>query len=232
MTTKTSSGLGKQRNDIMIAILVLGSLWGLSEVVLNGAIRAAGLPFRAGILAGVGMFLMGVALGIFRKPLMLVGVGVIAVLCKQLVVPIMGTSVLCKANACIALLFQSSALLGVATLMGQRIQSGRIPRIMTGFSAALVASPVFYFIGMRVAPCNYLLSFNRPEGLMAFMVAEGLVWAAFSAALFPMGWRLGSRLEGTIPQVRAVKPVLYYGASLGVVLCAWVASGLAYAAGF
>ena len=232
MDGRKSLGSEHQRADILVALLVLGSLWGLSEVVLNGAIRAAGLPFRAGILAGVGMFLMGIALGIFKKPLLLIGVGVIAVFCKQLVVPVVGASVLCKANACIALLFQSSALLGVATLMGQRIQSGRIPRVVTGFSAALVASPVFYFVGMRVAPCNYLLSFNRPDGLMAFMVAEGLVWAAFSAVLFPVGWRLGSRLECAIPQVRSLKPALYYGASLGVVFCAWVVSGLAYAAGF
>jgi hypothetical protein len=107
-----------------------------------------------------------------------------------------------------------------------------MPRIATGFSAALVAAPVFYFVGMRVAPCNYLLSFNRPEGFVAFMVAEGLVWAAFSALLFPLGWRLGTRLESALPRVRFARPLLYYGTSLGVVACSWIACGLAYAAGF
>jgi hypothetical protein len=232
MNVRASSGFGRRGTDFIVAVLVVGSLWGLSEVVFNGAIRSAGLPFRAGILAGIGMLLMGITLGAFRRSVMLIGVGVVAVLCKQLVVPIMGAPVLCKANASIALLFQSSALYGVASLMGRRIQSGRIPRIAAGFTAAFVASPVFYFVGMRVAPCNYLLSFNRPEGFMAFMVAEGLVWAVFSALLFPVGWRLGRRLGSALPQVRFVRPFLYYGTSLGIVACSWIACGLAYAAGF
>ena len=53
--------------DVLVAIAVLGSLWGLAEVVLGGAIRAAGLPYRAAILTGIGLGMMGIAVGIVTR---------------------------------------------------------------------------------------------------------------------------------------------------------------------
>ncbi len=215
----------------MIAILVLGSLWGLSEVVVNGGIRAAGLPYRAGILAGVGMGIMGIAMGLFGKARMLVLIGLLAVLLKQLVVPILHVSVLCKANSCIAVMFQGLALATVVSVMGRRFEKSDLARITTGVSAGLLAALAFYPVGIRVAPCPYLLSFCRPGGYGAFMAAEGLIWAAFSGILLPAGYWLGQQMEGVILVPGRKKPVLYYAVSGAVVACCWVAGALAIAAG-
>jgi hypothetical protein len=57
-----------------------------------------------------------------------------------------------------------------------------------GGGAVLLASAAFYIAGMHVAPCAYLLSFKT---LGAFIVTEGLVWAAFSAILLPLGCAAG-----------------------------------------
>jgi len=69
-----------QRSDIWITVLVLGSLWGFTEVVLSGAISAAGLPYRSAILTGIGMGLMAVAFGAFKRPWMLVATAFVALL--------------------------------------------------------------------------------------------------------------------------------------------------------
>jgi len=217
--------------DVVIAILVLGSLWGLSEVVLGGAMGAAGLPYRAGILTGIGIGIAGIAAGAFRKPFMPAGIALVAVSCKQLVVPILHVSVMCKANSCLAVMLEGLALAGVVSLAGRKLDRGYLAQIAGGVSAALLASAAFYFTGMRVAPCQYLLSFNRPGGLVAFVAVEGLVWAAFSALLFPVGYRLGARLRDTAVVLGSRKPLFYYATATALVVCCWVASGFAIAAG-
>lgn len=217
--------------DVLIAIVVLGSLWGLSEVVLGGAIRAAGLPYRAGILTGVGIGIMGIAVGVLRKPSMLAGIALVAILCKQLVVPILNVSVMCKANSCLAVMLEGLALAGVISLAGRKLDRGHLAQIASGASAALLAAAAFYFIGMRVAPCRYLLSFNRPGGFVAFLAVEGLVWAVFSAILFPAGYWVGSRLRETVLALRTREPLFYYTTFAALVVSCWVVNAFAIAAG-
>jgi len=230
----STSGIERARFrlvDGLIGIVVLGSLWGLSEVVLAGAIRAAGLPWRAGILTGVGMGIMAIAVGLFGISSMPIAIALVAVLCKQLVVPILHVSVMCKVNSCLAVMLESLALAGTVTLMRHRLRKRRLFRIVSGASAGLLAAIAFYFIGMRVAPCRYLLSFDRPGGFQAFLAAEGLVWAIFSGILFPVGYWAGERLVRAVPRLRTKSPLFYYTTSAALVLCCWVASALAIAAG-
>jgi hypothetical protein len=219
------------RVDVLVGVLVLGSLWGAAEVVLGSAMAAGGVPCRAGILTGAGIGLMGVALAAFKRPMVLLGVAVVAVLCKQLVVPILHVSVLCEANSSLAVLLDGAALGAVALLVGRRME-GRLPvRVGAGASSALLAACAFYFAGLRVAPCNYLNSFARPGGAMAFMVEQGLVWAAFAAVLLPAGYWVGTRAARSIPVLKARKPTAYGIASATVVVCCWAASALTIAAG-
>lgn len=217
--------------DIFTAIAVLGSLWGLSEVVLGGAMAVAKFPYRAAILTGIGMGIMGIAIGAFRRPVMLGGVALVAILCKQLVVPILHVSVMCKANSCLAVMLEGLALAGVVFLAGRRLDRGHLARVVSGASAALLAAAAFYFAGMRLAPCQYLLSFNRPGGLLAFLAAEGLPWAVFSSLLFPAGYWLGAQLRDAVLAPEARKPSLYYIASAALVAVSWIASAIAIAAG-
>jgi hypothetical protein len=156
---------------LIIGVLVLGSIWGLSEVALGGGLQVANFPYRAGLLAGIGIAFMGIALVIYKKPAMLIGIGLVTVLVKLLAVPILHVSVMCKANSCIAVFTEAVALSLIAFLLMSEMGKSVHVRIGTGALAAIVASVGFYFIGMQVAPCKYLLSFT-PGG---FIVTEGLI---------------------------------------------------------
>jgi len=221
-----------QTLDVWIAILVLGSLWGFSEVVLSSAIRAAGLPYRAAVLTGIGMGLMAVTISVHRKPWMLAGIALVAVLCKQLVVPVLHVSVMCKANSCIAVMLGGVILAGAVSLAGRRLHRGTVARIATGAAAALLSAVAFHFVGMRVAPCRYLLTFNRAGGLTAFVAAEGVPWAVSTGLLFPIGCWIGERLEAANLATGAAKPHVYHAASAAIIILCWVTSALAIAAGF
>ncbi|MBL7033257.1 MAG: hypothetical protein ISR91_03855, partial [Candidatus Delongbacteria bacterium] len=65
------SGQTRDSKTAILTILLLASLWGLIEVSLAPWLREVALPWRAALLCGLGMGLAGVALGLYRRPLLL-----------------------------------------------------------------------------------------------------------------------------------------------------------------
>lgn len=211
---------------LIIGILVFGSIWGLSEVVLGGGLSAADFPYKSGLLTGIGIGLMGMALAIYKKPAMLVGIGLVTVLVKLLAVPILHISVMCKANSCLAVFVEAVALSLVAFSLMSAMGKSVHARMGSGAAAAVIASVGFYFIGRQVAPCNYLLSFT-PGG---FIVTEGLIWASFSAILLPLGYWAGMKLEGkAFPWL--TRKTLYYATTAATIVICWGVSAIAIASG-
>ena len=126
---------------------------------------------------------------------------------------------MCKANSCLAVFLHGAFLTGSVALMGKgRGNSVRLS--LVGFSAVLLSATAFYFAGMRLAPCAYLLSFNSPGGLLTFMTAEGIAWAVLAGITLPVGYRLGEALINGISQFR-LRPLFYYSISSAVIVCCW-----------
>jgi hypothetical protein len=225
------AGRKVSRRDLLVGILVLGSVWGFFEVVLGGGMQAGEIPYKGDLMTGLGLGTMAVALAMYRKPLMLIGIAAIAVAVRQMAVPVLHLSFFCKTNSCLAMLLGGGALSGMAAVAGRRFHKGVLPRAATGFSAGLLAGSSFYFIGMRAAPCRYLLSFNRPGGFVAFLMAEGLIWAALSGILVPVGYRVGERARESVWAFQARRPVFYYLASAALIAGCWAASAVAIAGG-
>jgi hypothetical protein len=230
-TGKEVANDGRGYMDALIGLLVLGSVWGALEVLLGGAMKAGGIPYRGDLLTGLGMMLMAVAVAMYRRPLMLIGIAAVAIGVRQLSVPIFHLSTFCKANSCLAVFLGGAALAGAVVVAGKRLRRGILPRVVTGFSAGLAAGVSFYYIGMRVAPCRYLLSFNRPGGLVAFMQAEGLIWAGLCAVLFPVGYKVGESLGESVFELHFTRPALYYTATFVLVALCWTISAIAIAHG-
>jgi hypothetical protein len=158
-------------------------------------------------------------------------IGIVAVLCKQLVVPILHVSVMCKMNSCLAVLLEYGAITGIAAVAINKMRGNVSIRILTGGAAALVGAIAFHFVGMRVAPCNDLLAFNRPGGLYSFLFKEGLSWIIFSAILFPIGWLTGEKLATKIFYVFEQRPQMSYrGAALTAILC-WIVCAVSISLG-
>jgi hypothetical protein len=223
---------GRKKNleytDIIFAIALLGSLWGLFEVAVDEGVQAAGLPMRAGILTGLGMLTMGVVFGFTRKLLAILAMPFVAVVMKQLTVPILGVSVMCGVNSCLAVGLQGFAVAGLgAVFLRRRSGKNLAAGAATGAGAAVLSAVPFYFVGLRLAPCNYLMSFAGSGGFVSFLVAEGLAWAAFSTILFPLGVLLGARYQERLVGIRAHRPASFYGVLAGLTAICWVIAGIA-----
>ncbi|OYD13743.1 hypothetical protein CH333_10070 [candidate division WOR-3 bacterium JGI_Cruoil_03_44_89] len=207
--------MGTKRQNIartLIQILLFGSIWGSFEVVLDSGLRTINFPYRAGSLVGIGMLSMGMALAIYKRPSMLIGIGLIAGSFKLLSVPILHIPLSCKANSFIAIGLQAFVLSLVTGSLIKKMDKSIHTRMGVGGLAALVSAAGFYFIGMRVAPCPYLLSFSP----LGFMVREGIIWAIFSAIMLPLGYLVGIRLRQTMVHLLTTRPTFGYAACISI----------------
>jgi len=220
---------GKKKFFVMA--LVLGSVCGLMEVVFGGLLHHGFFQqFRSAILTGVGLGIIGFALAILGKPVIAVLIGIVAVLSKQMVVPVLGVSVMCKMNSCLAVMLEYGGFFAVAAITMNKMKKNAVLRPLTAGAGVLAGSIAYYFIGMRVAPCAYMLSFNRAGGFVSFMAAEGLIWAAFSAVLFPLGWLAGEKYrEGVF--ALSQRPRLFYAGASAIVIFCWIVSAAAISLG-
>lgn len=229
MNVKTTAApVTRQSNTYLVfAILVFGSLWGLSEVVLGGSLRAAAFPYRSGLLTGIGMGVMGAALAITRKWFLPIGIGMIAALVTLMLVPVLHASPICRANSCLALGLESGMLSLTALLIGNKANKNVFGLMAMGAGAALLASVAFYFTGIHLEPCAFLLSFTPGS----FVITEGLVWAIFSAILLPIGYTAGERIAAKPVTPRIERTGYYYAAIVAIIVVCWGASAVAITAG-
>lgn len=230
MSTQQKSGLHSLKGQIIL-LLVLGSLCGLIEVVLSGALRSINFSWRAGLLTGLGIGILAFIFAIYRRPVLALGVALVAVLVKQLAVPVLNQAFVCDANACLAVDLEYSALAAVSFFALKKSQINKGLLILIGGAGAFIGSIAFYLIGMHVAPCNYLLSFNSATGFVSFLYRESLNWTLFSAVLFPIGWFIGVKSETALSRLFENKPRFIYAGAAALTITCWVISAIAIAGG-
>lgn len=221
------SGQTRDSKTAILTILLLASLWGLIEVSLAPWLREVALPWRAALLCGLGMGLAGVALGLYRRPLLLLLMPLGAIAVKMLAVPLMGVSPLCQLNNCIGIGLEGGLLVAVLLPAGGALWRTVNRRLLVGAAVPLLAAGAFWYIGMRAEPCNYLLSFNTAGGLMRFLGQEGARWALVSIPLFPVGFRVGSLLAKPL-RLWSSQRLLIVNTTVSLLLAVvWIAGAMA-----
>lgn len=213
------SNKNENKKGFILTIFALGSICGLVEVIIGGVLHQLGIHL-SGLLIGLDCLLIGLGLAIYNNPLMIIGMGLITCICKQLVVPVLGISFMCEANSCLAVMLEYGSLASIATFTLNSMKKSTYSRILAGGAGVFFGSIIYYFAGMRVNPCPYMLSFNVPGGFAAFLAKEGLIWASFAAALFPLGWSVGERLSVKKFILIKKNPHLFYlKSALTTVIC-------------
>lgn len=224
-------GESKIQRESLIGLLVIGSVWGLSEIAVGGAMQRAGIAHRGDILTAIGMGLVAMSFAIYHKTWMAFPIALVAASMRQIAIPVLGLSFFCKANSCLAITLHGGSLALVASIGRARLEKGWYWRSAIGALSVFLAGVGFYFIGMRLAPCNYLLSFNRPGGFTAFIAAEAIIWAGLTAVTFPVGYLAGNRIRSSLYQMRLRRSWLYYGGSVAILTSCWIGAAIAIANG-
>jgi len=212
-------------------ILVLGALLGLAEAALGGFIRRAGLP-RGPVATGIGFAIMALGLAVFKQKRVIPGITVMGILSKWLAVPLLGLPLFCQANAHLAILLNGAFLFAGVALFRKHVASGWKRQGAIAGMAAFGAGTAFFALGRYWAPCAHLLSFRYAGGAAGYLLTRIVPAAMLAAALFPLGYALGRKLEARILPAWLQKRWFIYPAASAFVLACWGLSAWLIAAGF
>jgi hypothetical protein len=211
----------------VLTVLILASFWGLLEVSLGSWLRTAGFEWRSALLCGLGLGLAGIALGLYRRPLLLLLLPAGAIAVRMLAVPLLGVSPLCRLNSSIGIGLEGGFLVMLLLIGSDKLWRTNSRRVATGALAPLLAAGAFWYIGLLAEPCNYLLSYSGGAGLIRFMGTEGVSWAVVTAAMFPLGFATGQLLTKPYQNWERERIPMVRSALSFLLAMVWVVSAVA-----
>lgn len=215
----------------LLVIMALGALMGLAEALLGSLARDIGLP-RSPVAAGAGFAIMAAGLAIFKQARIIPGIVLTAVFAKWLAAPLLGLPVFCQANSHLAVLLNGAFLFAGVSLARKKIAGNVGMQGAVAGLAAFAGGAAFFALGRFVAPCAHLLSFRYAGGAAGYMLTRVAPAALLGAALFPLGYALGRKLEKRLmPLWLARKPLFAPLAVAGALAC-WGLSIWLIAAGW
>ena len=211
---------------LIIGILVFGSIWGFLEATLGGFLHMIIFPNKGAIMGGIGVAIMASALAIYKKPSMLLGIGIIAASFKLLnvwflFVPITSIHII---NPAMAIIFESLAFSLVAAFMMNRIAKNAFVGVGAGVLAGLISAIAWVYFAIYVmnAPAYARVVFTAG----GFIANQGVVQAAFFGILLPLGYLVGEKLATKTSPV-LISRSLYYATSAAIICLCWGISAVA-----
>ena len=211
---------------LIIGILVFGSIWGFLEATLGGFLHMIIFPNKGAIMGGIGVAIMASALAIYKKPSMLLGIGIIAASFKLLnvwflFVPITSIHII---NPAMAIIFESLAFSLVAAFMMNRIAKNAFVGVGAGVLAGLTSAIAWVYFAIYVmnAPAYARVVFTAG----GFIANQGVVQAAFFGILLPLGYLVGEKLATKTSPV-LISRSLYYATSAAIICLCWGISAVA-----
>ena len=216
---------------VIIGILVFGSIWGLLEATLGGFLNMIVLPNKGAIMGGIGMAIMCAALAIYRKPAMLLGIGIVAASFKWLnswllFVPVSAIHIV---NPAMAIFMESLAFSLVVTFLMYRIDKNVYVGAWAAFLAGLISVTAYGYFSVYIMHAP-LFARMGVSSVPEFIAGHGVIQAVFFGMLAPLGYLLGKKLATTAPAFLR-RPLYYYATSAAIICFCLVISAVAVQAG-
>lgn len=207
-----------RRRGWLGAAVMVGSLWGMAEVLMDATLAWSGTAARAIVLPSFAVLLVGVLNAVESRPGAILGAGIVAAFFKFLNVPFFG----CQIFAVVLL-----ALLVEVTV------SVLAPRVRASESTLplLVGMATWFFFLIFGITTTYVVRYHwwAQGGLpkvMRYVLAQGGLAAMMSIAGFWLSRSFVRRLQSRWAHVLAARPMYSY-AALFLVLVAASAVSLA-----
>ena len=218
----------KKIGKIIAGILIFGSIWGLIDAISIIYIapffherHACLCPLTVVIF---GFFLMTLALSIYKKPMMLIGIGAIAALFKLLnfailPLPIINGSVAYQpvVNPALAAFVASLIYTLFAGLLMNKLKSNMLIRVIAGTSAGFLSAVIFVYTAFYLTNTPPLIVDTPMQFIFPF---HGPMAAFLGAVFLPLGYWANIKFQHISIFLPNRKQWLYYmAACLVVVSC-------------
>ncbi len=232
MSENTSTKTGSKLVSIVIGILVFGSIWGFFEATLGGFLNMIIFPNKGAIMGGIGMAIMSAFLAIYKKPLVLPFIGVVAASFKLLniwlvFVPVSIVNVI---NPAMAIIIEATVFGLIAVVALKMMRRNPVASIGVGVLVGLIAATAYVYFAVYVthAPIFKRLGISS---IQQFIAGSGVIQAVFFGIFVPAGYALGNKLAN-IKFAALSRPTLKYAVSAAVIVACWGISALTVITGF
>ncbi|MFC1904329.1 hypothetical protein ACFLXT_00975 [Chloroflexota bacterium] len=225
-------GSHKGQVDVLIGIIVFGSIWGFLEATLGGLFHFIHFPYKGAIMGGIAISIMATFITMQkRNPGYVICLGFIAALFKPLDALILGAPLFAPfvINPAIAILSETLAFSLVASLLFKGSQSTIKLRVLVGGLAGYL-SIAFYGIVASFIGLGSWAGTGFYERV-SYALVNGTGVAVVGAILLPLGWIGGSYLHPQLLLFRETSPRLFYTSTATVSTLCWLIAGFTFAQG-
>jgi hypothetical protein len=186
-------------------ILVLGSLWGLSEAALGMYLRQCASTVSGSLMTGAALFFLAAAWAVAPRVTVVAGMVLLASLFKLFDARLLGLPVLhgAVANPIFAIVMEGAAFLAFVSLVRRDLASKAAGRGLTGGAAALLAVNLFPLVKFATGiPACVVAGSGYPLSLYYAPIAVALSMLTVPAG-FWAGERVASPEAGLSPAAAA-----------------------------
>jgi hypothetical protein len=215
---------------VVIGILVFGSIWGLIEATLGGALHLIHFTYKGAITGGIGMAIMAAFVVMYRRPKLAFCIAVIAALFKPLSAVIYGQPIFAPfvVNPASAILLEGLAFSLVVSLLFKRFESNIKVRIAAGISAGYL-SIILYAVLASAAGMGNWATWGLAERLSS-MFANGTGLAIVGTCLLLLGYVASTKVRPSLWQFMTLRPKGYAN-TIAITAFCWLGAAIAFASG-
>jgi len=201
---------------VVIGILVFGSVWGLVEATLGGALHLIHFAYKGAITGGIGMAIMATFVVMYRRPKLVFWIGVTAALFKPLSALIYGQPIFAPfvVNPASAILLEALAFTLVVSLLFKAFESSVKTRIAAGISAGYLSIILFAILASAVGMGKWA-SWGVTERVTSVLV-DGTALAVVGTCLLLLGHLVSMQLRPRFWQFMTVKPKAFYASTIAI----------------
>jgi hypothetical protein len=214
---------------VFIGILVFGSIWGLVEATLGGALHLVHFAYKGAITGGIAMAIMAAFVVTYRRPRLVFWLGVIAALFKPLSAVIYGQPIFSAfvVNPASAILLEGLAFTVVVSLLFKGFESSVKTRIAAGISAGYLSAILYAVLASAVGMGNWASWGLADRVTAAFTDGTGL--AIVGTCLLFLGHLVGTKLRPNFWQFMAVRPKAFYASTIAIAAFCWIVAAIGFA---
>jgi hypothetical protein len=216
---------------IIIGILVFGSVWGLVEATLGGALHLIHFTYKGAITGGIGMSIMAAFVVMYRQPKLAFCIAVIAALFKPLSAVIYGQPIFAPfvVNPASAILLEGLAFSLVVSLLFKGFESSIKTRIGAGVAAGYLSIILFGVLASAAGMGNW--AFMGFADRVTAALTNGTALAIVGTCPLLLVYLVGTKLRPNFWQLMTVRPRAFYASTIAITAFCWIVAAVGFKQG-
>jgi len=218
---RTNTERWRRVAELSLAVIVIGSIWGVIEMTLGGFLHATHVPQKGAIMGGLAISLMAIFTASTKKPALVPLLGVVAAAFKPIGALILGVPFLSPyvVNPAIAIIAEALAFGVIAVALKAKMEERLLARVSAGVLAGFLGFTLYAglasILGLGMWPALDFAAKLQTIGTSATPIA---IAGAITLVAGYYAARVGAP---RLTQLRTSRPRVYYSASSAVVLASW-----------